>query len=86
MHFTMLYSIQDVAPFVAIYFIVYHLAINLVGISFDVVDVVRVARCPSSACLWRNVYSSVYEQEFVISFWTDCALAFRGRYFGQSGT
>ena len=30
MHFTMLYSIQDVAPFVAIYFIVYHLAINLV--------------------------------------------------------
>lgn len=32
MHFTMLYSIQDVAPFVAIYFIVYHLAINLVRI------------------------------------------------------
>ncbi len=30
MHYTMLYSIQDVAPFVAIYFIVYHLAINLV--------------------------------------------------------
>lgn len=31
MHYTMLYSIQDLAPFVAIYFIVYHLAINLVG-------------------------------------------------------
>lgn len=30
MHYTMLHSIQDVAPFVAIYFIVYHLAINLV--------------------------------------------------------
>lgn len=30
MHYTMLYSIQDLAPFVAIYFIVYHLAINLV--------------------------------------------------------
>jgi len=30
MHYTMFYSIQDVAPFVAIYFIVYHLAINLV--------------------------------------------------------
>ncbi|CAF2018567.1 unnamed protein product [Rotaria magnacalcarata] len=29
MHYTMLYSIQDLAPFVAIYFIVYHLAINL---------------------------------------------------------
>ena len=41
MHFTMLYSIQDVAPFVAIYFIVYHLAINLVWISFNVIDVVR---------------------------------------------
>ena len=32
MHYTMLHSIQDVAPFVAIYFIVYHLAINLVCI------------------------------------------------------
>ena len=30
MHYTMIYSIQDLAPFVAIYFIVYHLAINLV--------------------------------------------------------
>lgn len=30
MHFTMLHSLQNVAPFVAIYFIVYHLAINLV--------------------------------------------------------
>jgi hypothetical protein len=36
MHYTMLYSIQDVAPFVAIYFIVYHLAINLVGIMVNV--------------------------------------------------
>ena len=35
MHYTMLYSIQDVAPFVAVYFIVYHLAINLVGMSND---------------------------------------------------
>ncbi|UJR35694.1 hypothetical protein I4U23_028443 [Adineta vaga] len=36
MHFTMLYSIQDVAPFVAIYFIVYHLAINLIVLSLFV--------------------------------------------------
>ncbi|CAF3378584.1 unnamed protein product [Rotaria sp. Silwood1] len=32
----MLYSIQDVAPFVAIYFIVYHLAINLIVLSLFV--------------------------------------------------
>lgn len=31
MHYTMFHSIQDLAPFVAIYFIVYHLAINLVS-------------------------------------------------------
>ena len=38
MHYTMLHSIQDVAPFVAIYFIVYHLAINLVCItSFNII-------------------------------------------------
>ncbi|CAF0876504.1 unnamed protein product [Rotaria sordida] len=36
MHYTMLYSIQDVAPFVAIYFIVYHLAINLIVLSLFV--------------------------------------------------
>jgi hypothetical protein len=34
MHYTMLHSIQDVAPFVAVYFIVYHLAINLVCMEF----------------------------------------------------
>ncbi|CAF3843417.1 unnamed protein product [Rotaria magnacalcarata] len=36
MHYTMLYSIQDLAPFVAIYFIVYHLAINLIVLSLFV--------------------------------------------------
>ncbi|CAF0823088.1 unnamed protein product [Rotaria sp. Silwood1] len=36
MHYTMLYSIQNVAPFVAIYFIVYHLAINLIVLSLFV--------------------------------------------------
>ncbi|CAF1629768.1 unnamed protein product, partial [Adineta ricciae] len=36
MHHTMLHSIQDVAPFVAIYFIVYNLAINLIVLSLFV--------------------------------------------------
>ncbi|CAF1146613.1 unnamed protein product [Adineta steineri] len=36
MHYTMIHSLQDVAPFVAIYFIVYHLAINLIVLSLFV--------------------------------------------------
>lgn len=83
MHYTMLYSIQNVAPFVAIYFIVYHLAINLVG------NVCRlhVSTCRSSAS--RDVlcvYVVDGEARWRLTVVRiDCAVAFRRRHFGQLG-